>query len=64
MRRIVVTIASADPPEGYVVGNEDDAPSAFVGWLGLIRSLADAVAADSDFQGVPSDQGGSTKIAE
>jgi len=46
--RIVVTIASPDPPEGHVTGGEDDSPTAFVGWLGLIRLLADIVASDPE----------------
>ena len=44
--RIVVTIASSDPPEGHLTSRAGDEPAAFVGWLGLIRLLADAVAAE------------------
>jgi hypothetical protein len=46
MGRIVVNIASPDPLEGHVTTTRDDAPAAFVGWLGLIRLIADAVEAD------------------
>ena len=46
--RIVVTIASSDPPEGHLTSQEDGEPTAFVGWLGLIRLLADAVASDRE----------------
>ena len=46
--RIVVTIASLDPPEGRVTSSRVHEPSAFVGWLGLIRLLADAVESDRE----------------
>ena len=42
--RIVVNIANADPPQGHLVHRDGVDPTPFVGWLGLIRVMADAVA--------------------
>jgi hypothetical protein len=40
---IVVSVVSADPPVGHVTTAAGGTPTAFVGWLGLLRLLADAV---------------------
>jgi hypothetical protein len=40
---IVVSIVSADPPVGHVTTAPGRTSTAFVGWLGLLRLLADAV---------------------